>query len=379
MSIVGDLYGWQYRSRQKFVNWRHRKQNQTIVAAPIAEPRKVLFVVAGLLGDAVMSTPAIIAARQMWRNAHFTLLGQKHNLELLAACPLISEFYQTPVIPFSIRGRRAEKELQKWLEAQKFDVAIVLSGGQFGAVLAAAKIPVRVAGKNHQTTLPNCFTHLYEDSTPREWTPREQLNAARVLGYDGANVLPELWVDRAARETAAEKLRALGLKANRNYAVAHPFGSTRRQWWNLEKVAPLAEHLQTKYDLQTILIGGKETTESVTAEIKARAIDTTGQLNLRELLAVIDDARLVVTTDSGPFHIAGALRKTIVGLFRARRPEHAWHYPNTNVVFGQFAACAESCLWDCCQSNPCEQMSRIALDEVLATIDRQIFRPSRLK
>ena len=369
MSFKSDLYAWQYYNRQRYVNWLYRRQNQGAPEILNGEPKKVLFVVAGLLGDAVMSTPAIVAARKMWRNAHFTVLGQKHNLDLLGACPHVNEFYQTPVIPFSLRKRRAEKKLKHWLAAEKFDVAIVLSGGQFGAVLAEAQIPVRVAGKNHQTQLPNCFTHLYDDELPRVWGPSEQLNAVRILGYDGENTLPELWTEMRARETAGEKLRSLGLSENRGYAVVHPFGSTHRQWWRLDQTAALATELKAKYDLQTVLIGGKETVSSVAPEIAAAVVNTTGQLSLPELLAVVEGAEIVVTTDSGPFHIAGALGKKIVGLFRARRPEHAAHYPQTTVAFGQHESCKLNCRWDFCQSDPCEQMKRISLDEVLRRIE----------
>lgn len=382
MSVKNNLYAWQYFNRQKFVNWRHRRKNHDAAAILNGEPKKVLFVVAGLLGDAVMSTPAIIAARELWQNAHFTVLGQKHNLDLLGACPHVNEFYETPVIPFSLRKRPQEKKLKQWLASENFDVAIVLSGGQFGAVLAEAKIPIRVAGRNHQTRLPNCFTHLYDDETPRLWGPSEQLNAIRALGYDGANILPELWTENKARQTAREKLRALGLSENSGYAVIHPFGSTHRQWWRLDEIAGLAANLKTEYDLQTVLIGGKETVASVAPETAAAVVNTTGQLSLPELLAVVEAAEIVVTTDSGPFHIAGALGKNIVGLFRARRPEHAHNYPNAAVAFGEFESCKHNCRWDFCQSDPCEQMQRISLEEVLRAVKSlpiNIISPEKIK
>jgi ADP-heptose:LPS heptosyltransferase len=84
---------------------------------------------------------------------------------------------------------------------------------------------------------------------------------------------------------------------------------------------------------------------------------------------VLAGAALVVSTDSGPYHIAGALGRPLVGLFRARRPEHADKYPGAQVVFGQYAACAAECQWDRCAAPACRQMSRIEANDVIVAAD----------
>ncbi|HKI18638.1 MAG TPA: glycosyltransferase family 9 protein, partial [Isosphaeraceae bacterium] len=318
-----------------------------------------------LIGDTVMSTPVIIEARRLWPEAWITLLGNRQTSELLSACPLVDACAETPVIPFTLRNRRKLAELDSWLREQNFDVAIILLGDQFAQVLADAQIPIRVGVRGH--LLAPFLTATYEIGSPREWGPQERLGALRALGHDVRNVSPNLWVSDHARSAAQRRLSELGLSEGVAYAVVHPFGSTPAQWWPPDRTAELAEALHHEHNLWTIVIGGPETRGKLCIAPR-NTIDATGAFTISELMAVIENARLVISTDSGPFHIAGALERPLVGLFRARRPEHAGRYPQAKVIFGQAPTCTQRCEWNRCRTTPCRQMNALSLSDVLEAI-----------
>jgi len=117
-----------------------------------------------------------------------------------------------------------------------------------------------------------------------------------------------------------------------------------------------------------LVIGGRETRGVVPDRLRQTATDTTGAFTLQELLAVIEGASIVITTDSGPFHMAGALGRPTVGLFRASRPEHADLYSTAKVVMESHADCA-GCRWNRCQASPCRQMAALTSTRVLAAIE----------
>ncbi len=365
MNLKSQLYTLQLRTRQRLIGKRYASASEKIAIEPgVYQPRKLLFVLAGLIGDSVMSLPAIIEARRIWPNAHIAVLGKKHNRELIQACSFFDEFYECNADPFSLRRSVEIKKLESWLSEQGFDAAFILLGDQFAHLLARAGISVRVGVAG--TALENCLTHTYEIGSPRAWGSNERLNALRCLGYSVGQAEPELSVDDKARRKGREKLAALGLDESRDYAVLHPFGSTRRQWWKVRAVGALAAKLEER-DLQTVLIGGSETVFQISKEVTV--IDSTGQLTLPELLAVIDGSKLVITTDSGPFHIAGALGKPILGLFRSRRPEHAKQYRTASVLFGENELCMQACKWDSCETEPCKQMEDITIEDVAESIE----------
>ena len=364
MPLKSFLYETQLKLRQGMIARSFKSVKAADLDVQTLEPAKILFVLAGLIGDSVMSLPAISEARRIWPEARITVLGGKHNRELIAACSFFDEFYECNADPFSLRKSGEIRKLEAWLSEQDFDAAFILLGDQFAHLLARAGIPVRVGVEG--SPLENCLTHVYDIGSPRTWGSDERLNALRCLGYQVEGTPPSLSVNVAARQAAREKLVRLGLDESKDYAVLHPFGSSRRQWWKLEDVGTLATNLKERHDLQTVLIGGSETVSQAAKD--ANIVDTTGQLSLPELLAVIDGSEIVITTDSGPFHIAGALVKPIVGLFRARRPEHKKQYPDTTVVFGENDHCMQDCEWDRCETMPCRQMENIQIDEVIKSV-----------
>jgi ADP-heptose:LPS heptosyltransferase len=247
------------------------------------------------------------------------------------------------------------------MRSQNFDVAILLLANQYAHLVAAAGIPVRVGERGDWQQ--NSLTHTFEIHSPREWGPPERLNAIRCLGYEIPDTQPQLWVDEKRRAAAREKLAALGVSGGEGYVVLHPFGSTKVQWWALERVGSLASAITSRFGLKVLLIGGPETRAAPNLDAGS-VVDTRGLFGLGELMAVIETSRAVITTDSGPFHLAGALGRQIVGLFRSRRPEHARRYPTANVILGEAEGCEVRCQWDGCAVLPCLQMEHISPDAV---------------
>jgi ADP-heptose:LPS heptosyltransferase len=366
MAFRDTIYLSQLKLRQSLIAFEQSKRGRQPRSSDVLfqPPSQLLFVLAGLLGDSVMSLPAIAAAREIWPEARITVLGKMHNRELLKADPNIDEFNVCGADPFSLRRSSEITELKSWLAGQEFDAAIILLGDQFAHLLAKAGIPVRVGVKG--TILEPCLTHTYDIGSPREWGAKERLNCLRVLGADVQDRLPKLYVDPDAAESAADKLSQLGLPRGDRYIAFHPFGSTSRQWWPMEKIPGFVRQAETDDGIRVVLLGGKETQAAETGT--ERLIDTRGLLNIPELLAVIDGSELVVTTDSGPFHIAGALGKRIIGLFRDRRPEHAAAYPSAKIVFGMNNKCISECEWDKCAADPCRQMAAISVASVFSSV-----------
>jgi len=366
MAIVTTLYKWQYHTRQWYAG-RMRSLGQKASNGPVTKdaPRRVLLIVTGLIGDTVMSTPVIVESRRLWPQAWITLLGNRQTCDLLSGCPLLDACVETPAIPFTLRNRRKVAELERWLREQSFDVAIILLGDQFAQVLADAQIPIRVGVRGH--VLAPFLTATHDIGSPKDWGPQERLGALRALGHDVRNVMPSLWVSDDARSAAQRRLSELGLPEGVDYAVVHPFGSTPAQWWPPDRAAELAEALRREHGLWTIVIGGPETRGKL-GTAPRYTIDATGAFTIGELMAAIENARLVISTDSGPFHIAGALRRPLVGLFRARRPEHAGRYPLAKVVFGQEPACSRQCQWNRCKELPCRQLNALSVGGILNAI-----------
>lgn len=348
-----------------------RHSRKSLIARPDAA--RVLIVIAGLIGDSVMCTPVLAQARRLWPRARLTLLGMRQNRELLEACPFIDDVLEARAYPFSIRGRHQVSRLARELRAGDYEVALILLGDQFASLLHEAGIAVRVGVKG--TALEPCLTHTYELRDPHAWGPRERLNALRALGFEVTNETPALWVSDVQREDARRALGAIGIRPGEPYVVVHPFGRLARQWWPIERAASLALLIQQRTGMRTVLVGHRETRAAAGGIARENLLDAIGRLTLRELVATIEGATLTITTDSGPFHIAGALGRPVVGLFRSARPEYAALYASARILLGRDPGCVGVCSGLRCRTLPCSQLEAIGHEDAARAAEALLVGP----
>lgn len=86
--------------------------------------------------------------------------------------------------------------------------------------------------------------------------------------------------------------------------------------WSPENFIELCEQLKIEYHFKSFIICGSDLDKDISLKIidnsKLEFINLTGKLNLLELLEAMSKANLIITNDSGPFHIAVALNKKTV-------------------------------------------------------------------
>jgi len=368
--VVSTLWLWQYHARQRIAGLWCRYGSGPRDPTEIPKPHRVLIVIAGLIGDSVMSSPVIMEARRLWPDAKIALLGSPAACALFAACPHVDESHEARAVPFTIRQGRRIAEIEAWLRDRRFDIAIIVLGDQFASLLGRVRVPIRVGVKG--SALEPCLTHAYDIGSARTWGPRERLRSLEVLGLLVRDTDPRLWVSPDVRTSVRERLRCLGVAVTEPYIVVHPFGSTQRQWWPFDRVAGLARFVAQR-GYKAILVGGNETVRGGTDPALA-GVDVRGLLGVEELLALIERASAVVTTDSGPYHVAGALGVRTLGLFRASRPEHADRYATATVLRGQDASCRGRCGWDECAWVPCRQMAALSQQQVERSLESLLSR-----
>jgi ADP-heptose:LPS heptosyltransferase len=367
-----SLYTWQYRARERYVVARRligRKPPPPDTAP--WPPRYVAFVLVGMLGDTVMCLPVLEAAREAWPQARLCAVVTPRIREMLAGIGYVDEFLVGTGDPMSIRGWKQTKQTEERLSERRFDVAILLGGDQYAPLFYKAGVPIRVGPA--ACVYEPLLTHNYVVDDGRTWGPYERLGALRALDVETTHRIPRLdLVPHARAEFQRWRDKSLG-GVNHPYIVIHPFGSAARKRWPLDRVPGLARQVYQLTGVRSLLVGGSEFRGEV-ASIPSIAddkslINIVGELSISQLLAAIESASLIVTTDSGPFHMAGALGKPIIGLFRGRSPGHANRYPQGRVILGGDHSCEKLCRWDRCHAEPCRQLNAISIDEVLSEIN----------
>lgn len=149
---------------------------------------------------------------------------------------------------------------------------------------------------------------------------------ARVFGCDPQ---PVRRIRIPVRTPGPGNQPALPLPANRLIAFLHvwsSYGQAKR--WPAERFAELGDRLAASHDVQIVLIGDEESRvrgREVTGLMKSPAIDLCGRTPLPGLAALLSAGHLLVSTDSGPAHLAAAIGVPTLTLFGSSSPE--WTRP----------------------------------------------------
>lgn len=326
-----------------------------------------------MLGDTVMCLPALEMARELWPDAKLYAIVTPRIKEMLAGVTYIDEFLIGTGDPLSIRRREKTDETRAMLSAYKFDVSILLGGDQYGPLFYQLGVPVRVGPK--ECVYKPLFTHPYTIGDANGWGPNERLGAIRSLGYEVPVKFPRLEVSPQARDDFNKWREMAGLREGEPFNVIHPFGSEPRKWWPHYRVPRLAGQIYKETGARSLIVGGPESREiAKTMSYSPGLISGIGgsELSISQMLAAIESAQLVITTDSAPYHMAGALGRPLIGLFPALRSQHSSRYPQGHAILGRDPSCEEHCRYGRCQSQPCRQLSNISVGEIRRLVKKAL-------
>ncbi|MFM8469846.1 MAG: lipopolysaccharide heptosyltransferase II [Limisphaerales bacterium] len=305
-------------------------------------PRRLLVRGVHWLGDAVMTTPALLRLREALPQTHITLLTHEKLAGLWPGHPAVNE-----VIAFA--PKEGVFTVARRLRHAGYDAALVLPNSiRTGLEVRLAGIPRRIgyagswrnwlltepvpwrtdAVKMHKRTAAEVRQLVVagHGAQPRvPTTPKSShhifhyLPLAETLGAKAEPLAPQIAVSDAEVATVQGKFglpRSLliGLNAGAEY------GPAKR--WPADRFIAVAKELRARLDCSFVIFGGAAdnalATEIATALGSAPAgvvTNLAGRTSLRELCAALRACRVVLTNDTGPMHLAAAVGAHVVGLF----------------------------------------------------------------
>jgi lipopolysaccharide heptosyltransferase II len=303
------------------------------------------------LGDAVMTTPALMRLREKYPDTHIALLTPEKFAQIWSRHPAVDE-----VISFSPRDgvfATAGK-----LSGGRFDAALILPNSPRSALeVFLAGIPKRIGyarpwrnffltrpvasraetvkmrkrtlseikaliGKSPEATI----SRPPEGETPsRAHQSHEYLYLAAALGANPELLPAKLVVMPEEVEAARQKF---GLTAGPNpiYGLnaGAEYGPAKR--WPVDRYIDAAKEILKRTNCTWILFGGKNDAEFANGIQSALGdgpgvFNVAGHTSLREMMSLMKLCRVFLTNDTGPMHVAAALDVPVVAIFGSTSPE----------------------------------------------------------
>jgi heptosyltransferase-2 len=285
---------------------------------PIPDTVKRLAVICpSWVGDTVMATPVLRAVRTTRPDTHVTVVCRPGLDEVLAGCPWIDD-----IVAVDMKRIGGTVQSARRLRHARVDAVLLLPNGLRSAVVAAlAGVRIRVGYKRagRGPLLSHCL------ASPPGRGPIGAVDyyaslAKFALGLEHVDTRMQLAVTDAQRAEADRLLDAVP----RPFVVLCPGANRKAKRWPVERFAAVADELATRHGL-AVVATGSPTEQSVVAAIKPAS--RTPVLNLIDrgvtlgaLKGVIAEARLMISNDTGPRHIAAALGTPTVSLFGPTDP-----------------------------------------------------------
>ena len=316
---------------------------------PTGAQRRVLIVRIGAMGDVLHAMPAVAALRERHPEWWIGWVVEPRWLPLLKAGNVKAQAVRGSVMPLVdgvyLASTRMWKErpvsretlgdiasLRSRLRAERFDLCVDMQGSIRSAVIG------RMAGAREYAGPAN----PREGLARRLYRKRVSMRAAHVVeqgcellgGAVGETLRPAgvaLPVDEGAEERCVELLRRLGVDSERFVFIAPTAGWGAKQW-PAERFGMVAAELGRR-GLQVVVNAASaedEVAESVVRASGGSAVTVSGELS--QLIVLTRRAALVIAGDTGPLHLAAALKRPVVALFGPTDPARNGPYGTASRV-----------------------------------------------
>jgi len=158
---------------------------------------------------------------------------------------------------------------------------------------------------------------------------------------------------------------------DRGFVGVSPVAYWETKLWDEAKFAALCDLIVTQIGLPVVFTG--ESPAGAIARIRslmqAPSASVAGETTLRDLAALYKTASILLTTDSGPMHLAAAVGTPVVALFGPTSPERTGPYGSGHVVIRAGLACSP-CFRKVCDTLEC--MKSVSIDEVFQAVREQL-------
>lgn len=327
------------------------------------------------MGSIIQSTPMLQTLKRNYPDAKLTFITSKSNAQLIRLLPMVSETWIVNDSGFVSLFTSCLRLIVKFFLRRIdfwFDLEVY---SYFSTVLASwSRARVKLGLHRPTSSWRGGIYHHFIQYNSRIPVSEVYLQMARAVGSTEA--IHELYHFLIHDPNGLDQKSTAILPAG-EYIVVNPNASDLRieRRWAARNFSALINQLATQFPQMHFVITGSvnetgnvnEVMRGLDKEILPRVVDSCGRLSLVELIQTISCAKLIVTNDSGPMHLAFATGTAVVALFGPCSPLQYKMNDRSHVIYKNLycSPCVHLFLKSPCHGdNQCMKM--IGVNEVVA-------------
>ncbi len=288
---------------------------------------KFLIVRLSSLGDIIHTLPAFAALRSAHRDAHITWVVEEKGREILELVPGLDR-----IVTLRARGKKGRMgSLGKEISRVKAEIrdrqqtALDFQGLMKSAWLTWLSRAQKRVGF-HRTNLREPLAGLFY-SDRAELFPEDRhvifknLKLLEVIGIREGTLAFPLEVPETLKEDVKIRLRPLGFHGTQKLVVVNIGAAWETKRWPAPRWADLVREIQ-RPEVFPLLLWGTEIEKQLAEEISAQVqVARAPFISIREVIALISAADLVVSGDTFALQTACALSRPVVAIFGPTDPK----------------------------------------------------------
>lgn len=262
--------------------------------------RRILLIQLEHLGDVILTTPAIRAARHHFPDARIDFMTSALGEQVLEGNPNLDRILTTP-------------SLSSLLSTRYNAVADMHCSLRTALYTFATRAEVR-SGVRRKRAHRFAYTHLSEPYSAGRYMALQKLSVLKPLGVTNGTLELEVTVNNDERDWARRTLSQL----RRPIIAISPVATHAAKQWGLERWAAVADAMAITGASVVITSGPneKDQAQAVAGQMKHEAFWQYGSTTVKQLVALYEECSLWLGNDGGAKHMAVAARVPTVTVYR---------------------------------------------------------------
>ncbi|MBF0493777.1 MAG: lipopolysaccharide heptosyltransferase II [Candidatus Omnitrophica bacterium] len=283
---------------------------------------RILLLRTDRLGDVVLATPVIRALRTNYPDSYIAMVVRPYTVDVVKSNPDLNE-----VIIYDKenehKGLFATLKFALSLKNKKFDIALALHPEtRAHIIMFAAGIKKRVGyDRKLKELLTLKIPHVKQKGLMHE--AEYNMDMLKRAGFEisGAAYRPYMRTEDVERKLVDTLLKEN--KVSRDFVAIHVGASCSSKRWPAERFAETAEYITSKLGFDVILVGDAGTVplnKKIVEKTAKKIYDFSDMLRVGELAELLKRAKLFISNDSGPVHVAVAVGTPVISIFGRKDP-----------------------------------------------------------
>jgi len=337
-------------------------------------PQSICILRLSAIGDISHTLPAIRTIQKKWPETKLTWIIGKTEYSL------VNDITDINFVVFDKSKKlSAYLQVKKKLSGQTFDVLLHMQMSLRASIISLLINAKYKLGFDRQRAkdLQWLFTNEKIDYKPCQHVVDSFFCFTEAIGIKEHTLNWDIPIPDDALNSATTML-----PTGKPILVISPCSSMAYRNWLIEHYATIAEYAIEKHNMNVVITGSLSNIEQHYAkEICSKSThpitNLVGKTTLKQLLAILQKAMIVISPDAGPAHLATAVNTPVIGLYATTNPDRACAYLSKDYVLNKypeaikekFGVPVDMVAWGTRVRDE-DTMARITTKEVTTMIDR---------